>query len=319
MDRAIGIDTGKYMTKAAMRRTDGSDKLLEFRTKVDHLDMDGSSLLNPAESHTVILDGQRYVVGQSAHSSDVKETTKASDIHRIAAYTAVALLVDNGDVVDLVVGCPLSVYASREKAEAFQKYIFPNGKFVEIEVDGVQKSFTIRRAMVMPEGSGAILLDPVRCATGICGIVDIGGLNCNCAMFRNGYPVLRSMFTNNHGGNELNTTIRRKLQSALEIDLMDEVLEQDILQGYDLADREKSARIISDCKAAQVEKIITACQEADWPIRSMPMIFIGGTSYLLKDEILRQVPSVRAEDIREDVRYINVRGFLTVLAGGGAS
>lgn len=134
-------------------------------------------------------------------------------------------------------------------------------------------------------------------------------------MFRNAYPVLRSMFTNNLGGNDLSIGIRRKLQSALETDLMDELLEQDILRGYDLADRETSSRIISECKAAQVEKILAACMEAGWNVRSMPLVFTGGTSYLLRDEIARQVPSVNSDDIRNDIRFLNARGFLAALAG----
>ena len=86
MDRMVGIDTGKYKTKAALRRTNGSNKMLEFRTKVDVMEMDGSLMLNPAESHIVELDGKRYVVGEGAHNSDVKETTKAYEVHKVAAY-----------------------------------------------------------------------------------------------------------------------------------------------------------------------------------------------------------------------------------------
>ena len=39
MDRIIAVDTGKYMTKSALRRADGTDKLLEFRTKMDEAEV----------------------------------------------------------------------------------------------------------------------------------------------------------------------------------------------------------------------------------------------------------------------------------------
>ena len=51
MERTIAIDSGKYLTKAAMRRADGSNSLMAFRTKVDESDMDGSRILNPRETH----------------------------------------------------------------------------------------------------------------------------------------------------------------------------------------------------------------------------------------------------------------------------
>ena len=48
----------------------------------------------------------------------------------------------------------------------------------------------------------------------------------------------------------------------------------------------------------------------------MPMIFTGGTSLLLKDEIIRQVPGVCADEITNNVRYENVLGFLAAMPGG---
>ena len=65
-----------------------------------------------------------------------------------------------------------------------------------------------------------------------------------------------------------------------------------------------------------MEKILSVCLEMGWNIRSMPLIFTGGSSFLLRDEIARQVPSVKAEDILEDVKYVNARGFLRGIAGG---
>ena len=82
MERTIAIDSGKYLTKAAMRRADGSNSLLAFRTKVDESNMDGSRILNPRETHLVKLGGVYYVVGEGTRRSDVKEITKASAIGR---------------------------------------------------------------------------------------------------------------------------------------------------------------------------------------------------------------------------------------------
>ena len=313
MIRTLAVDSGKYMTKAAMRKADGTDKMLEFRTKVDPMNVEGNILLNPKESHTVNFEGQKYVVGEAAHLTDVRQTSKASDTHRIATYTAIAQLVDSGDQVNVMIGCPLSVYANREKMIAYRNFMFTPGKQVTIEVDGATKTFTIRSAQIAPEGIGMIFLHTEKYGRGICGVVDIGGLNCNCAIYRNGFPVVHAMFTNSFGGNDLKIAVRRKLQDALETDLMDEILDQDLLQGFDYADRERTEKLIAECKAEQVSKIIGACQEAGWNVRSMSMIFTGGTSLLLKDEIVRQVPGVCAEDITDQIRYANVLGFLSAM------
>ncbi len=313
MIRTIAVDSGKYMTKAAMRRADGTDKLLEFRTKVDRMNVDGNILLNPKESHTVTFEDQRYVVGEAAHSSDVRETSKASDIHRVAIYAAIAQLVDSGDQVNVMIGCPLSVYANREKMIAYRNFMFTPGRQVTVEVDGATKTFVIRSAQVAPEGIGMIFMHMERYGAGLCGVVDIGGLNCNCAIYRNGFPVVHSMFTNSFGGNDLKIMVRRKLQDALETDLMDEVLEQDLLQGFDLADPEKTGALIRESREEQVRKIVGACMEAGWNVHSMPMIFTGGTSLLLKDEIIRQVPGVCGDEITDKVRYANVLGFLSAM------
>ena len=59
--------------------------------------------------------------------------------------------------------------------------------------------------------------------------------------------------------------------------------------------------------------------EAGWNIRFMPLIFTGGTSYLLREEIARQVPTVSADDILPDVRFANVLGFLAAITGEATS
>ncbi len=316
MERIIAVDSGKYETKVCMKRSDGTEKTLSFRSKVDVMDPGSSFLMDPRESHVVTLDGDRYIVGEAASFSDVKETTKATIFHRVCVHAAIAMMVDNGDVVHAVIGCPLSIYCVRDKVQAYRDYVLPKGEQVTVELDGVKKTFSIKTVQVMPEGAGVIMMDPERYGDGIYGVIDIGGLNTNCAIYRNTYPVLRSMITNNYGGNDLKITIRKKLQTLLDTDLMDEILEKDIIRGYDEADREGSAEIITACKATQVDKILGACLEVGWNVKSMPIVFTGGSAYLLRNEIAAKVPSVRAEDIKEDVKYTNVRGFLAAVTGG---
>ena len=314
MERIIAVDTGKYMTKAALRRADGTDKLLEFRTKIDEAEV----TLGQAGAdgvHFVEYGWKSYVVGKSANSADLKETTKAALIHRIAVYTAIALLTDNGDQVQVVIGCPISEYMFKEKMTAYRVFMFPVFGKIEIKVDGIAHFFMVKKVQVLPEGMGVVFLHPEKYGQDIFGLVDIGGLNCNCVMFQDNLPLIDSMFTNDLGGGSLYREVGKRLGSIMDGTLRVDVLERDILRGYDIADREKSREIIAECKRDQVKKILAACQEAGWPVRSIPMVFTGGSSLLLKREITDIVPNVVADDITEDIRYVNVKGFLTAVAG----
>ena len=314
MDRVIAVDTGKYMTKAAMRRADGTDKVLDFRTKMDSAEV-MMGQMGADGVHFVEYDGKSYIIGKSANSNDLKETTKAALIHRIAAYTAIALLTDNGDQVQVVIGCPISEYMFKEKMIAYRDFMFPGVGRIDIRVDGVNKQFTVKKVQVLPEGMGIVFLHPEKYGHDIFGMIDIGGLNCNCVMFQDNLPMVDSMFTNDLGGGSLYREVRKRLGSIVDGNLQYDVLEKDILRGYDIADKEKSREIISDCKREQVKKILASCQEAGWPVRSIPMVFTGGTSLLLKKEIEDIVPNVMTDDITEDIRYVNVKGFLAAVAG----
>ena len=105
MNRTIAVDTGKFTTKALMRRTDGTERFLSFRTKMQETrktEVKGKSFI-------VEYKNKRYLLGEQAEVISSK-TTKAEEMHRIATYTALAQLADSGDNIVVVLGCPLSVY-----------------------------------------------------------------------------------------------------------------------------------------------------------------------------------------------------------------
>ena len=57
-----------------------------------------------------------------------------------------------------------------------------------------------KKVQVLPEGMGVVFLHPEKYGKNIFGLVDIGGLNCNCVMFQDNLPLIGSMFTNGLGG-----------------------------------------------------------------------------------------------------------------------
>ena len=129
MNRMIAIDSGKFATKAVMQKADGSERFLSFRTKLQETartEVQGKSFI-------VEFGGKRYLLGEQAEVISSK-TTKAEELHRIAAYTALAQLADTGDDIVVVIGCPLSVYENADSKKQYKEYMFPTRQ-IDIKVN----------------------------------------------------------------------------------------------------------------------------------------------------------------------------------------
>jgi len=76
----ITIDSGKYATKALLRKPDGTDKSLVFRTKIEE------TIKNEAQgnSYIVTYNGKRYLLGEQAGASSTSaKSSKAEELHKI--------------------------------------------------------------------------------------------------------------------------------------------------------------------------------------------------------------------------------------------
>ena len=71
--------------------------------------------------------------------------------------------------------------------------------------------------------------------------------------------------------------------------------------------------IISKSLSDNVDNIINACKSNGWNINFCNLIFIGGTSQLLKEYIQRKFPNAFIPD---DSCYINALGFMKGLCAG---
>lgn len=312
MVRNISIDAGKYATKVAIKRAEGIQRL-SFRTKVDETSANNNVFLSK-DNYKVSYNGKNYLVGDAAETVSFS-TSKAENIHKVAAYTAIAYLVDNGDVVNIAVGCPMSVYLNAAACKDFKDFIFPEGETITITVNETTKSFVIGKVVVLPESSGVIFLDIVKFTGKTVAVIDIGGLNANCAVFKNLSPVLSAVFTTNLGSNVMMEELEKKLNAEFSVQIPKYLMDQIIKDGYIKKDPEASAKLIHDYKLEHVRKIMNECRAKGWDFDTMNIIFVGGTSLGLKKEILEVFPYVDETNLTENATFTNAEGFLKFLLG----
>lgn len=307
--RFIAVDTGKFATKAVTLRGEGSERFITFRTKSEE------TMRTEAQGKSYIVEykGKRYLVGEQAEVSSAK-LTKAEDIHRISTYTAIHQLANGDDTVVVAIGCPLSVFENPESKEDYKKYMFPDRQ-IEIKVNETTKKLTILSVIVFPESSGIIYLDR-KYESMSAGIIDIGGLNVNACVYNKTMPIISTLFTENLGSNVLAQNLKNALATKYGEDIPQWMMEDILRDGYVVDNmsssgiREGSKEFIADFKRKHIESIIKKCEANGWNLRLTRLVFTGGTSELLRNEILQVIPGAI---ICEEPEKVNVRGFLKAI------
>ena len=305
--RFLAIDPGKHSTKAMAMKPDGQVKFLTFRTKMEETNREFSQ----GDSFITCFEGKRYLVGDQAEVVSSK-TSKAELIHKVAAYTAIHQLAESGDELEIAVGCPLSVFENRQLKKDYKNFLFP-AKEISVAVNGTTKHFTISRVVVLPESAGILYSDGNDYRNMKVGIVDLGGLNVNGCVYDKTMPVISSLFTDNLGSNVLTQNLKRALEQKYGEDIPDYMLDDILHDGY-LIDNmsptgefEGSREFISNFKKDHVQKVINKCNAMGWNLRTMRLVFVGGTTKLLSNEIKAALPGAI---IAEEPEKANVKGFL---------
>ena len=203
----ISLDLGKWSTVAMTH----SQKYY-CRTKVDKTE-DGI-LGQSNKTHTVEIDGKKYIVGEEANQADY-DTSKASFNHRLAMYTAIAVLLKGKyKNLQLVVGCPVSIYKKADLRNSYRNYLLEK-RAISIIVDGEQNQFFIKDLILAPETLGYPYQNLEQSKNELVAVIDIGGLNTNGCIYNGLTPIKDSMFTVNLGSYILFNRIKNELSLAL--------------------------------------------------------------------------------------------------------
>jgi hypothetical protein len=306
----VAADSGKYASKAMILRPDGTEKSLVFRTKMEE------TIRNEAQGQIYIVEygGKRYLLGEQAESNSAK-SSKAEDLHKIATYTALHQLCNSGDEIVVAIGCPLSVYENPESKNAYKEFMFPS-KQIYIKVGDTIKQLVIRSVIVLPESSGVIFLELKKYGKSLIAVIDIGSLNINCSTYNLGVPVLSTLCTDTLGSNVLTQNLKNALSTKYNIDIPQWIMDDILKEGYVVDNtrengiKEGSREFIADFKKKHVQTILKKCEANGWNLSMMRLVFTGGTSEMLAEEIKSVLPGAT---ICTNGSKVNVRGFLKAI------
>lgn len=331
--KIVAVDSGKHLTKAVRIENGEYVNRFSIDTKIIETLEDVS---NSPSSFAVRLNGKNYLVGdQSAEYNAV--TSKAQDVHKYATYLAVSRMVENEDSVMLVVGCPINLYANRQKREDYIRFMLnlPEDhsaageelkdvkSVIELVVNGNPFTFTINRLLVVPETAGFLVKFEEDFLGRDVAVVDIGGLNVNGAVYQtvtnyNGNDkvdllqmVGDSSFTLEDGGNIFANNLQDVLNKEYDAGISSMQMRRIIQQGYIRMDKEGSAELIKMHKRNFFSAIKQRMQGRKWSTKTLDFVFVGGGSLLFKEDILAD-PDFSEAIISDTAQWDNVEGFALV-------
>lgn len=295
----VSVDPGKGDTKVSVFDVDKKKiSTYIYNTKYSEGDFCDDAL----ESNTFIaeIEGNTFKVGNGALQSAALEVTKMSDIHRFSTLLALAMVTEPGktEELDVVLGCPLSEYSVPKKRKEYMDYMLPDG---EVSVKLKTKSdkepeirkFKISSKKVLPETSGIFFMELESYDGDSVGIIDVGNGTAIGAIYSD-YEIDHAYdFTSLQGGgilvsslSELLTATYSRYNAKYTLKLLTKPTEERKLPLGDPQKETESAKLIHDHIIKHLQEIKQSCNAKQWSLEFMPIIFGGGTSLMLKDEIV---------------------------------
>ncbi len=321
MERVISIDAGKDNTKYDIDRVDGIKEYI-FPTKVDEVRVEEE----PEEgTYIVLLNDKAYRVGENAVNPAPKSTTKMSIHHQVAAWTAIGLTCDSGDVVNAAIGCPLAVYENVNKRNEYKDFILPKGE-IEIKIKTIQgtqsKKITIGKRMIAPEGSGLIYQDSDYFKERTVAIIDLGGLNFQAAIYEKGLLQHDKWINKNYGGRVFIDKLTSDINSEFGTDFDDKLIRSKLLSSNtnerfirvegDTTSKERSMAFIDKKLEEYTKEIFSMCkEEVGIDPLNMEVWLTGGTALLIKDYAIRFYGN--EIHIPENPERVNAKGWCGAL------
>lgn len=333
MKRKIAIDCGKGFTKTAINRKNANEKTVIKTYKFPSRITEGADERDPLmtdNSFYINLDGEEYIVGDDGTKTTEAESTKKDIIHKVCAMTAIARLVDNGDEVTVIIGIPASMYKNANERESYRDYLIPSGthkvRYKDTNLNqAITKTFTITDVKVAMEGSGVKTLFYKEMADELVGVIDIGNWNINAMLVDDGKIDMTTVYTNANGYRSFLQSLTNAINGGISTDLTLSEVERKLRKSREeryFKNRnvenaaEKSKEIIDNQIRDYIQGIVDTVK---WDIENTTTYFVGGTSKLLKDDIINFMQSKYnitpiipdTDDIGTE--FINVVGFLQML------
>lgn len=310
-EKIIAVDCGKAQTKVCVVEPNSKDILtkISFPTRIEeYSELSQTGLTGGHHFKTADVD---LLIGADNLSEGTRDTnSKNDDIHKYATLFAIASNVSDGDIVHVAIGCPLSEYADVQKRDAYKNAVIEKGTY-HVEIDGKKKSFKIEKRAVFPESTGIIYLRNDLFVENSA-IIDIGGLNINAVQVLGGTLAPSTAVTKQYGSKILYQNLSNKLESADEaLQLADAQLIDAISKGRVKYFEEISELIIKECVEKHLDDAYKQLTGTNWKnVKTLQLVFVGGTSVILKDYIKKKFGERAVILTDEESRFANAEGFL---------
>lgn len=327
MKKLVAVDAGKKDTKVCIfdEKTNTSTAF-KFATKMSEGSFDDDAL----ENNTAIVEigDETFKIGAGAIKQAELTSSKKSEIHKNSILTALAMCCEGDEVNEfhVAIGLPLNEWSDVKKRNDYKEYSLPEGEIkirLKTRSDGpiMEKHFKIVSRYVFAESQGALFLDN---ATEFIGqttaVIDIGSLNINCTIWDAHELDKEASLTDELGGNILVSSLSQILSSAFSRcseSYVEKLLRLPPSERYLHPTRpnkqieEESKELIEKHLLDHVREIRRKCDARKWSLDYMKLVFIGGTSDLLRNEITEVFGN--EVYIPKHPEYANAIGFLRIL------
>lgn len=318
----MSLDPGKHSVKLIGIGNDEAKNCLTeshricFKTKT--YDLQNGYIDVQGNSHKVVYGDRKLIIGDQGTDRSFN-TSKTEPLHQIAAYTAIASILEpntTDNVVDIVLACPITVLKS-EKAKTEYKQMIKGDGPIHIEVDEKTYEFTIDNIMLKAEGSGVLYLRPELFHEKQVLVVDFGGLNMTVTLYSNGTCANpdEDRFAEEFGSVQLVKTVSNFLTAHNDGNIINfNTAEVALERGYTTvfgAKDNSSIKVIKDAKIKFFNDAMNKIAQRGISLKNLDsIIFVGGTTSYLHESIVEYNNGV----ITEDSQWTTAEGLFKIAA-----
>lgn len=294
----MAVDSGKHSTKLKF----GEREEL-FPTRVAK--RSDLTQIDSKHAFVVTFEGETFIVADDVNIQPNLEMSKTTIEHKICIYSAIAKSVENGAVVNLVVGIPVLLYLDQETRLEYEQFMSQPStqEWTELTLDGEVHYFKINQVKALPETAGYVFGHYEDYYDDVVGIIDLGGLNINGCVYSELSPIHKSSFTINRGGHNLISDIQQALMQKLGRDIQDYQM-----KGILKKPKASEDPIIREVVDSYMNVILKELRTRNWDISEdgIKIVLTGGTSQIIKNYASAYFPQLI---ISEEPVWDNVKGF----------
>jgi len=315
----VAVDSGKGFSKFLVRDINTREhKHSVFPTKVQKASNNGWDL--SSNSFTVEYRKETYMIGDAITDNLVNaDLTKTTKEHLLCIYLSIANAIKVSNIkkagiynVNLAVNTPLTIFKNKKLKQEYEDYIRQEGKVIQLTVNGELYHFKIKNIFPLQEGLGSLFIRQNDFRDKNVIQIDIGTLNVSVSSFNNLIPNFDSNFSNNFGTNSLYSKLRERLSTDYGVTIHYKDIEQIVkdrvlvVAGEKMAD---STVVIKELMKNHAQQI-SASLKSEVSLNNTEIVFIGGGSLLLKEQLQELFPFATFEP---DPQFSTLKTFYQIM------